>query len=126
MSPKLDGIVDASITLFKPIAVSCGTDSFLYHISHIQVECEEYSVELCRILSICGIFRGILSVPQNTAMGLNNVMRFLRIPMYVAFFHNKERFHHQSCCCTEPNISKPLVLTKLHKCFESDGFRTCQ
>ena len=38
------------VTLFKLIAVFCGTDN------------------------IMGIFLIILSVPQNTAMGLNNVM----------------------------------------------------
>ena len=38
----------------------CGTDSTSWNISHIQIECGEYM--------------GILLVPQNIVMDLNNVM----------------------------------------------------
>jgi hypothetical protein len=32
-----------SITLFKPIAVLCGTDNISQNIYHVQPKCEEYS-----------------------------------------------------------------------------------
>ena len=41
----------------------CGTHSFPQSIPHIQIECEEYP----------GVFSGILLVPQNIVMDLNNV-----------------------------------------------------
>ena len=36
-------ILFSSITLFRPIAMLCGTGSIMRNISHIQSECEEYS-----------------------------------------------------------------------------------
>ena len=49
----------------------CGTDNILQNVPHIQVKCGKYSIEY---LECGGIFHIILSVPQNIAMGLNNVM----------------------------------------------------
>ena len=43
----------------------CETDSIPHNIPHIQTKCEEYP----RILS------GIVSVPHNIIMDLNNVMK---------------------------------------------------
>ena len=57
---------DVSITLFRPIAVLCGTDSILRSIPHIQDECEEYSIEYCQ-------------VRHNNVMALNNVMKALKV-----------------------------------------------
>ena len=49
------------ITLFKYITMFCGTDNNSQYIPHI------FRLNM-------GIFYGILSVPQNTVMNLNNVM----------------------------------------------------
>jgi len=74
-------LLDHFITLFRPIAVFCGTDNILLNILHIQLECEEYSINwhYCMEYSsyscwMWGIFHIILSVPRNTAISLNNVM----------------------------------------------------
>ena len=32
----------ANITLFKPIAMFCGTDNILHNNLHIEADCEEY------------------------------------------------------------------------------------
>jgi hypothetical protein len=37
-----------NITLFRLIAMLCGTDSIMWNIPHIQVECEEYFEENCQ------------------------------------------------------------------------------
>ena len=50
----------AHITLFRPIALFCGTENIMWNILHIQPQCGEYSAKM--------------PVPQNTAMGLDNVM----------------------------------------------------
>ena len=42
----------------------CGVDSFPQNIPHIQTKCGKHSVLLC----------GILSIPQNIVMDLNNVI----------------------------------------------------
>ena len=44
------------ITLFRPIAVLCGTDNI---IRNIQLECEEYSIKYYQ---------------SHTTMGMNNIM----------------------------------------------------
>jgi hypothetical protein len=36
---------DECITLFRPIAVFCGTDNIMWNIPQMQAECEEYFVE---------------------------------------------------------------------------------
>ena len=64
--------VDGNITIIQIIAVFCGTDIIMQNIPHVQHGYEEYFVEL--------------SVPQNTAMGLNNVMNELR-PHVLSFFN---------------------------------------
>ena len=49
----------------------CGTNNILKCIPHIQSECGEYP----------GIFCGILSVPHNIAVDMNNIM--LPITSYI-------------------------------------------
>jgi hypothetical protein len=52
------------ITLFKSIMGSEIFHAIFLYILHIQIECEEY----------IGRLRGILSVPHNNVMDLNDVM----------------------------------------------------
>jgi hypothetical protein len=69
-------------TLFRAITMFCRTDSILWNILHIQIECEECFVGLtvfsCEIFLTFDlnvkIFYRILSVPQNIIMVVNNVM----------------------------------------------------
>ena len=58
---------EACITLFRSIIVFCGIVSISWNIprySHIQTVCGKYR----------GIFYGIMSVPHNIVMDLNNVI----------------------------------------------------
>ena len=59
--------MDGDITLFRSIIIFCGTDSISESIprySHIQTGCGKYF----------RIFHGVLSVPHNIVMDLNNFM----------------------------------------------------
>ena len=70
------------ITLFRPIVVFCGTECILQNILSFTLHIhEEYYVKYCQShkLSLTfrlndRVFHKYLLVPQNTTMGLNNVM----------------------------------------------------
>ena len=42
------GLVKCLITIFRSITLFCGTNSNPRNIFHIQIECEEYSIEYCQ------------------------------------------------------------------------------
>ena len=60
----MDFISTIYIIFFRSILVLCGTGNTTQNIPHIQEECEKY----------LGILCGILSVPHNIVIVLNNVM----------------------------------------------------
>ena len=56
----------------------CGTKSIPQNIPPIQTECREYP----------GIFYGVLSVPQNIVMDLNNIHDFILLTLQITLLYH--------------------------------------